>query len=116
MPKQDVERTVRSFERGINFWYPTMTRTMTQELQAHIISGTFEESISSCLALSIMALGCACELVGSFARQEPNASDADSQRQRRLMGELYFDSAFKKIYLAQAGFTAEAVQCLFFTG
>lgn len=64
-----------------------------------------------------MALGCACKLVGSFARREtPNASDADSQRQRRLMGELYFDSAFKKIYLAQAGFTAEAVQCLFFTG
>lgn len=117
MPKQDVERTVRSFERGINFWYPTMTRTMTQELQTLIISGTFGDSLPSCLALLIMALGCACELVGSFARREtPNASDADSQRQRRLMGELYFDSAFKKIYLAQAGFTAEAVQCLFFAG
>lgn len=117
LPKQEVERTVRSFERGINFWYPTMTRATTQELQSHIISGTFEESISSCLALLMMALGYACELVGSFAHREtPAASEADSQRQRRLMGELYFDSAFKKIYLAQAGFTADAVQCLFFTG
>lgn len=117
MPKQEVESTVRSFERGINFWYPTMARARTEELTAHILSGTFEETTSSCLSLLMMALGCSCQLVGSFAHRETsNASDVDSQRQGRLMGELYFDSAFKKIYLAQAGFTADAVQCLFFTG
>ncbi|OOQ85067.1 C6 transcription factor [Penicillium brasilianum] len=114
---QEVESTIRSFERGINFWYPTMARATTQELQAHIIAGTFEETTRSCLSLLIMALGYACQLVGRFAHRElSNASEADSQRQRRLMAELYFDSAFKKIYLAQAGFTADAVQCLFFTG
>lgn len=117
MPKQEVESTVRSFERGINFWYPTMTQATTQELQAHIISGTFGETTRSCLSLLMMALGCACELVRSFAHRETsNANEADSQRQRRLMGGLYFDSAFRKIYLAQAEFTADAVQALFFTG
>lgn len=63
----------------------------------------------------MMALGCACELVGSFAHRETTAN-ADNQRQRRLLGELYFDNAFRKIYLAQAEFTADAVQALFFTG
>jgi hypothetical protein len=115
--RQEVESTIRSFQRGINFWYPTMARTTTQELQAHIIAGTFEETTRSCLSLLIMALGYACQMVGCFAhRESSNASEADSQRQRRLMAELYFDSAFKKVYLAQAGFTADSVQCLFFTG
>lgn len=116
MPKQEVENTVRSFERGINFWYPTMTRATTRDLQAHILSGTFGETTRSCLSLLMMALGCACELVGSFAHRETSTANADKQRQSRLLGELYFDNAFRKIYLAQAEFTADAVQALFFTG
>ncbi|KAJ5691749.1 hypothetical protein N7462_001172 [Penicillium macrosclerotiorum] len=117
MPKQEVETTVRSFERGINFWYPTMARATTQELQVHIIAGTFEETTRSCLSLLMMALGCACQLVGFFTHREGSkTSEADCQRERRLMGKLYLDAALRKIYLAQAGFTADAVQCLFFTG
>lgn len=116
MPKQEVENTVRNFERGINFWYPTMTRATIRDLQAHILSGTFGETTRSCLSLLMMALGCACGLVGSFAHRETSTANADSQRQRRLLGELYFDNAFRRIYLAQAEFTADAVQALFFTG
>ncbi|KAJ5379537.1 hypothetical protein N7509_012656 [Penicillium cosmopolitanum] len=38
------------------------------------------------------------------------------ESQQRFLGSMYFECAFKKIPLAQAEFTADAVQCLFFTG
>lgn len=117
MTKSEVERMVRSFERNINFWYPTMNQATLRELRMQISSGVFEETTRSCLALLVMALGCAGELVSSFSEQETfNADHGETWNQKRLMRELYFDSAYKKIHLAQAEFTADAVQCLFFTG
>ncbi|OJJ46030.1 hypothetical protein ASPZODRAFT_132999 [Penicilliopsis zonata CBS 506.65] len=114
--KYEVDRLVHSFEQTVNFWYPTMSSAMTRDLASRVLVGSLDESMTSCLALLVMALGCASELVCSYAGHEaPAADELESRRQRRLMGELYFDCAFRKIYLAQAECTAEAVQCLFFT-
>lgn len=119
MTKKDVEKTIGSFERSINFWYPTMARSTTADLKSYVLSGNLDESTRSCLALLIMALGCAAELVGLSTTEEAQARGTDffeTQNQQRLLASLYFESAFKKISLAQAEFTADAVQCLFFTG
>jgi hypothetical protein len=117
MTKSDIEKTIRSFERGINFWYPTMARSTTKKLQEHLLSGTLEESTRSCLALLVMALGCSSELVGLFTTDEaPDTHLVEKERQQRFLGSMYFECAFKKVSLAQAEFTADAVQCLFFTG
>jgi hypothetical protein len=63
-----------------------------------------------------MALGCASELICSYAEHEdPNSEELELRSHRRAMGEIYFDCAFKKIYLAQAECTVDAVQSLFFT-
>ncbi|KAJ5112150.1 hypothetical protein N7532_000195 [Penicillium argentinense] len=115
--KREVERVIRCFERGINFWYPTMTRSKTRELEAHIIHGNFQETTESCLALLIMALGCASALVQSVATKEIHDGNIEEfQNEQRILGTLFFDCAFKRISLVQAEFTAEAVQCLFFAG
>lgn len=115
--KYELDETVQSFERNINFWYPTMSRERTTQLRREIMSGVIDESTGSCLAFLVIALGCAGELVCTFADHENADNESlDLQNQRRTMGELYFDIAFKKVYLAQAECSVEAAQCLFFTG
>lgn len=117
MTKGDIEKTIRSFERGINFWYPTMARSTAKSLKEYLSSGAIEESTRSCLALLVMALGCSSELVGLFTTKEtPDTHSVEMESQQRFLGSMYFECAFKKIPLAQAEFTADAVQCLFFTG
>ncbi|KAK9428595.1 hypothetical protein V1505DRAFT_387798 [Lipomyces doorenjongii] len=82
-----------------------------------ISSGIFDESTETCIALLVIALGCAGDLICSFVENEnSDCDDVDSRSQRRTTSELYFDIAFKKIRLAQAECSVEAVQCLFFTG
>lgn len=87
------------------------------QLRREIMSGVVDESTGSCLAFLVIALGCAGELICTFAENEnPDSENLDLQNQRRTMSELYFDIAFKKVYLAQAECSVEAAQCLFFTG
>ncbi|KAK9351852.1 hypothetical protein V1523DRAFT_397973 [Lipomyces doorenjongii] len=82
-----------------------------------ISSGIFDESTETCIALLVIALGCAGYLICPFVENEnSDCDDVDSRSQRRTTSELYFDIAFKKIRLAQAECSVEAVQCLFFTG
>ncbi|KAK9489945.1 hypothetical protein V1508DRAFT_400357 [Lipomyces doorenjongii] len=81
-----------------------MSRTTTMWMGKKISSGIFDESTETCIALLVIALGCAGDLICSFVENEN--SDCDD----------YFDIAFKKIRLAQAECSVEAVQCLSFTG
>ncbi|KAJ6118997.1 hypothetical protein N7471_013617 [Penicillium samsonianum] len=117
MAKRDIGKTFRDFERGINCWYPTMARSTTKSLKEHLLSGAVEYNTRSCLALLVMALGCSSELVRLFTtRETPEPHLAEVEAEKRLLGSMYFECAFDKIHLAQAEFTADAVQCLFFTG
>lgn len=87
------------------------------QLRREVMSGVIDESTRSCLAFLVIALGCAGELICTFAENEnPDSESLDLQNQRRTMSELYFDIAFKKVHLAQAECSVEAAQCLFFTG
>jgi hypothetical protein len=114
--RSEIDRVVHSFQRNVNFWYPTMSVAQAAEVQVHIAAGMFGDSVKSCLALLVMALGCASELICSYAAHEdPDSDELELRSHRRAMGELYFDCAFKKIYLAQAECSVDAVQSLFFT-
>ncbi|KAF9894145.1 hypothetical protein FE257_009118 [Aspergillus nanangensis] len=114
--KGEIETIIHSFQRSINYWYPTMSLAVVEDLQRQATAGTYDESTKSCLALLTIALGCASDLVGSFSLDESaEPVELEHRTQRRAMGELHFDCAFKKVYLAQAHCTTEAVQCLFFT-
>ncbi|KAL2869004.1 fungal specific transcription factor domain-containing protein [Aspergillus lucknowensis] len=113
--KSEVDNILRSFEENVNFWYPTLSRATRTEVELQTLSSGLDEGISSCLSLLVMALGCASELIHCVGSDIEECADAEQHHRWRLMSGLYFDLAFKKIYLAQAECSTEAVQCLFFT-
>ncbi|PGH14336.1 hypothetical protein AJ79_03158 [Helicocarpus griseus UAMH5409] len=115
--RYDIEKLSQSFSRNINFWYPTMTRGKLRELQQKICAGHLDDSIESCLALLIMALGAASDRISfHISGNQLNAEEAENLSQRKIISELYFDSALKKIYVAHFECTIDAVHCLFFSG
>jgi hypothetical protein len=92
-----------------------MSRATRTEVELQVLSNGFDEGISSCRALLVMALGSASQLIQSAsagASQDP--TDSEHRHRWQLMSGLYFDLAFRKIHLAQAECSTEAVQCLFF--
>jgi hypothetical protein len=115
MGQEELDCLLDSFERNVNFWYPTLSRTTRTEVEVRVLSNSLEEDVDSCLALLVMALGCASELVRCATMDRPDTLDAEKRRRWQLLSGLYFNIAFKKIYLAQAESCTEAVQCLFYT-
>ncbi|KAL4914363.1 hypothetical protein BDW62DRAFT_204630 [Aspergillus aurantiobrunneus] len=113
--KSEIDSILQSFD-NVNFWYPTLSREKRTEVEVQILSNSLDEGPGSCLAVLVMALGCASKLIGSVAADNTlEPADLEEQHRWQLMSSLYFDLAFKKIHLAQAECTTEAVQCLFFT-
>ncbi|KAL2849946.1 hypothetical protein BJY01DRAFT_210280 [Aspergillus pseudoustus] len=117
MSKSEVDAILQGFEHNVNYWYPTLSRATRTEVELRVLSNGLHEDISSCLALLVMGLGCASQLIHS-ASSGTNQDSAESEHRHRwqLMSTLYFDLAFRKIHLAQAECSTEAVQCLFYTG
>jgi hypothetical protein len=116
MSKSEIDSILQSFEHHVNFWYPTLSRAAKAEVELQVLSHGLDEGINSCLALLVMALGCASELIHCVTTDSLADSAAlENQHRWQLMSGLYFDLAFKQIHLAQAECTTEAVQCLFFT-
>ncbi|KAL2818585.1 hypothetical protein BJX63DRAFT_383451 [Aspergillus granulosus] len=116
LSKLEVDSILESFEHNVNFWYPTLSRATRTEVELRVLSNGLHEDISSCLALLVMALGCASQLIhsaSSITSQDPTVSE--HQHRWQVMSGLYFDLAFRKIHLAQAECSTEAVQCLFFS-
>jgi hypothetical protein len=106
---------IDAFQRNINFWYPTMSEDKRIDLEAKIVAGNLDQSCHSCLALLLMALGCACDSIATvFIGDEVDLEDSDYQRQRRAMGEMYFDGAMKRLHFAHVEICVEAAQCLLF--
>lgn len=79
-----------------------------------IISRNFDNDTESCLALLIMALGCASGLIVSTCNEPMGQSDSMGRRQHRVMAEVYVDGAMKMIHRAFVDVTTDAVHCLFF--
>ncbi|KAL4998339.1 hypothetical protein BDV10DRAFT_185379 [Aspergillus recurvatus] len=115
MGQDELDCVVSSFEQNVNFWYPTLSRSARTEVEVRVLSNSLADDIDSCLALLVMALGCASELIRRVTMDHPDALDAEKQHRWQLLSGLYFDLAFRKIYLAQAECSTEAVQCLFYT-
>ncbi|KAF2836365.1 putative C6 transcription factor [Patellaria atrata CBS 101060] len=111
----EIDKILDAFQRNVNFWYPTMSLTRLMELRTRLISGGLNSNTDSCLALLVMALGCASGLVESecdYASCSNNMSDI--RRPHRIMSEVYFDGAMKMIHRAFMDMTTDAAQCLFF--
>ncbi|KAK2785103.1 hypothetical protein FQN53_007997 [Emmonsiellopsis sp. PD_33] len=115
--RHDIENLAQSFESNINFWYPTMTQNKIRQLQQRIVAGNLDDTVQSCLALLVMALGAASDRISfHVATREPSLHETEHQSQQKILSELYFDSALKKIFMAQVECTIDAVHCLFLAG
>lgn len=112
----DIEHIIQAFQHNVNFWYPTMSVAKIEASEARIIAGELDNSTASCLALLMMALGCASQSVSGLAvGTEPTKEEVEYQRSRRALADMYMDGVLKKLHIAHMEVSADATQCLFFT-
>lgn len=114
---EDIDSILDSFSRTVNFWYPTMSRSQLDLIRNIVDNSSFdEEGPSTCLSLLTMALGCASQVTARLTAGTTALTEEDKKRRasRRAMGDTYFDSALKKLYIAHTDVSATATHCLFF--
>jgi len=114
---EDVDGILDSFSHAVNFWYPTMAQDQLERMRLIVNEGAFhEEGPNTCLALLTMALGCASQVIAGLTAGTTLLTDEEKKRRagRRAMGDMYFDSALKKLYVAHTDVSSTATHCLFF--
>lgn len=118
----DVEHIMASFGNSVNFWYPTMSIEKLKAVQCLISDRDreAEDSTSSCLALLVMALGCAnlaiprSATTAGTSRTDLSKAAVECRAARRAIGDMYMDTALKKLYVVHMEISTSATQCLFF--
>jgi hypothetical protein len=112
---EDLRQIILSFQYNINFWYPTMSYAKINDLRLIVAEGNVGYDTPSCLALLVLALGCASQSVEKmYDGDELNRMDTDYPRSRRSMAEMYFDGVLKKVHVAHMEMSTAATQALFF--
>lgn len=111
----EVQLVVEAFQSSINFFYPTMLKDKLLAVQNLVLSGNLDDSVSSCISLVVMALGCASQVV-SLLFNTPGLSpeSLEYQLSQRRLAEIYFDGVLKRLYTTQLEISTESTQCLFF--
>ena len=112
--EEDVDRLLSSFQRVINTAYPVMSIFRLTQLRAKLSSGDLDDSLTSCLALLTMALGCTGEVITGMREADHQSLVAlvPQFTRFRFLGHVYFDAAIRKIYQAYAHTNTVAAQCL----
>ena len=113
---EDIDSILDSFEHSINSWYPTMSQSQLHKIRAMLNSGVPpDDSVDGCITLLTMALGCANQVTAGLATG-PFLTQSEERRRilKRKMGDIYFQSALKMIYVAHLDISSTATQCLFF--
>lgn len=111
----EVDMILDSFQHNVNFWYPTLSQGQLESVREVLISGRMsEDNTETCLALLTMALGYACETtVGLNLSGDLSVNEKRRHGSKRKMGDLYFESALKKMYAALMDVSPTATHCLF---
>jgi hypothetical protein len=114
--QDDLSSILESFERNVNFWYPTVSQHQFEIIHSILATGApTDDSPQTCLALLIMALGCASQVTSNLTSAESfSAEEIKRRAARRRIGDIYFEGALKKLYVAHLTLNSTATQCLFF--
>lgn len=111
----EVQQVVDAFQSSINFFYPTMLKDKLVAVQNLVLSGNLDDSVSSCISLLVMALGCASRVVNLlFNAPALSTESSEYQLSQRRLAEIYFDGVLKRLYATQLEISTESTQCLFF--
>lgn len=116
----DLDAVLGAFQRGVNFWYPTLSLAQLNSIRTTVTQGSLDSAdlVASCRAQLVMALGCASEVVSGLVGAEDTSSgreEIDFKAARRAMAEVYFDGAFRTMHMVHSEMSCTAVQSLFFT-
>ena len=110
----DIDHILSSFEHTVNFWYPTVSQTKLKAARVAITTGNIEDSSSSCLALAIMALGCASQAIsGMVSGMNLSEEELEYRGSRKAMADMFMDALLKKMHILHLEMSPTAVQCLF---
>jgi hypothetical protein len=113
---EEVRQVIEIFQSSVNFFYPTMSKLKLDEAQNRILAGNLDDSVASCLALLVMALGSASQAITLlFNNPVLSTQDLGYQQSQRRLAEIYFDGVLKRLHTAHLEISTEAMQCLFFT-
>ncbi|TVY89078.1 hypothetical protein LAWI1_G004735 [Lachnellula willkommii] len=116
----DMDHIIMSFGNSVNFWYPTMSIEKLKAVKCLISDRDreAEDSTSSCLALLVMALGCANLAIpgpaAGTSRTDLSKAAVEGRAARRAIGDMYMDTVLKKLYVVHMEISTTATQCLFF--
>lgn len=111
----EVQQVVEAFQSSINFFYPTMLKDKLLAIQNLVLSGNLDDSVSSCISLLVMALGCASQVVSlHFNASALTTESLEYQQSQRRLAEIYFDGVLKRLYTTQLEISTDSTQCLFF--
>jgi hypothetical protein len=111
----EANRLIASFQSSINFWYPVISKATLDILFDRIQNGFSNNSCEDCLALLVLALGAASELV-KFANSEATYQTFDSRQQQSelsTMASVCFDEASKLLAVAYMEVSTISAQCVF---
>lgn len=73
-----------------------------------------EEGTAAVLALLTMALGCASQVIEGLTTGTTFSDEEMKKRaSRKTMGDIYMDTALKKLYLVHMEVSSTATHCLF---
>lgn len=114
-----IASILASFEKNVNFWYPTMSQSQLDRIRITLEDGVpAEDTVQCCLALLTMALGCVSQAVTRL-RSANQLGDYEEDKQKRIQGvkmaHVYFQLALKKLHIIHLEVSSESTQCLFFT-
>jgi hypothetical protein len=111
----EANRLIASFQSTINFWYPVISKATLDVLFDRIQNGFSNNSCEDCLALLVLALGAASELVKYTNSDESYRSFDSRQQQSELsnMASVCFDEASKLLVVAYMEVSTTSAQCVF---
>lgn len=114
--QEDVASILDSFQQNVNFWYPTLSQSQIKRISQSLSAGApTDDSIDSCLAMLVMALGCASQVTSRLNTETPLTSEDRRNRQsRRTIGDIFFEGALKRLHVANLVVNSTSAQCLFF--
>ena len=111
--EEDTDRILYAFQSTVNFSYPVISLEDLSRCRSRAVSGDLaDDSLDSCLALLVMALGCAAELISELLPRENDISFTLTHHPMRQLSKLYFEAAIKPIHNAYTEISTASAQCL----
>lgn len=115
--QEDIVTILDAFQHNVNFWYPTVSQGQLRSVHDAMMSGDpTDNSLESCLALLIMALGCASQVTANLTQDNTLTVEEETRYRasRRKIGDIYFEVALKKLHVAHLTVNSTSAQCMFF--